>query len=186
MKNILKSFQFEKLRNIEKLNYINDGNRSIFESILLPEISDTLKDWKENNNSDFVLIGGVALSYYIKPRYTTDVDVLYLLKEQIPNKVNKFKYHRVGAFQHNKTHAEVEVVIPTSINVPIYIAKSVFDTCILRDGIKIASPSGLVALKLYRFNRQDQADIEQLKIHTNIDLSIFGLPENLLSKFNSI
>jgi len=175
-----------EFRIIDKMNYINDGTRTLMESILVPEIILALKDWVNNYSNDYVLIGGIALSYYIKPRTTTDIDILFLSNEDIPEKVLKFKKHRSLAFQHNLTHVEVETVTPKSINVPIEIAQTVFDTAIINNNIKIASPSGLVALKLFRFNRLDQADIESLIINTDIDLSQFNLPVELLKKYNKI
>lgn len=176
----------EFIRNLEKTNNVNDGNRTLMESILIKEVGLALDDWNLNNNNDCVLIGGLALSYYIKPRTTTDIDVLFLKSENIPSSVKNFKKHRNLAFQHNLTHVEVETVTPKSINLSINIAQAVFNTAIIKDNIKIASPSGLVALKLNRFNRQDQADIENLIKYTSIDLTPFNLPLDMLNKYDEI
>ena len=182
----MKIKKVNEFRNIDKMNIINDGNRSLLESIIMPEIIYALEDWVNNQKFNYVLIGGLALSYYVKPRYTTDVDILFLSNDDIPSKVLNFKKHRKLAFQHNKTHVEIETVTPDSINIPINIAKSVFDTALIKDNIKIASPSGLVALKLFRFDLQDQADIENLIINTQIDLTPFNIPLILLKKYNKI
>lgn len=181
-----KIFEYKEFRVIDKLNNINDGTRTLLESILIPEVDLALKDWITNYKDNYVLIGGLALSYYIKPRTTTDVDILFLKYEDIPEKVFKFKKHRQLAFQHNLTHVEIETVAPESINVPYHVAKMVFDTAIENDNIKIASPSGLVALKLFRFNRLDQADIESLIKYTEIDLKPFNLTTELIKKYNKI
>lgn len=181
----MKIKKIQEFRIIDKMNTINI-NRTLFESVIMPEVEVALKNWIENNDGDCVLIGGLALSYYVKPRSTTDVDILFLSYNNIPEKVDKFKKHRNLAFQHNLTHVEIETVTPESINVPIEIVEKVFDTAIISDNIKIASPSGLVALKLFRFNRQDQADIENLIINTDIDLNQFNIPINLLMKYNKI
>lgn len=189
MKNIKSIFDFNggrKLRNIEKMNLKNDGSRSIYESIQIPEVLEALKDWINNNGSNCVLIGGLALSFYVRPRTTMDVDVLFLTSSDIPDTVNKFKRHRKGAFQHNKTHVEVEVISPETINTDISLVEAVFETSILEKGIRIASPAGIVALKLGRFSRQDQADIEALKEYTTIDLTPFKLQKELLDRFDSI
>lgn len=182
----MKIKKINEFRVIDKMNIINNNNRSLFESVIMPEVELALKNWIENNNSNCVLIGGLALSFYVKPRTTTDVDILFLSYKNIPEKVDKFKKHRNLAFQHNLTHVEVETVTPESINVPIEVVEKVFETAILSNNIKIASPSGLIALKLFRFNRQDQADIENLIINTNIDLRQFNIPINLLKKYNKI
>lgn len=50
----------------------------------------------------------------------------------------------------------------------------------------IASPSGLVALKLQRFSRQDQADIEVLSKNHKIDLKNYTLTKDHIEKYESI
>jgi len=182
----IQEFSEYNLRNLGKMNHVNDGTRSLFESILPVEVIDALHDWIENNDTKCVLIGGLALSYYIKPRYTSDVDVLFLSKNDIPNEVYKFKHHRPSAYQHNKTHVEVEAVTPELINTTIDTIQAVFDTAKDVDGIKVASPSALIALKLGRFSRQDQADIEgltQFVGYNNVDLEPFKLSQELLNKY---
>jgi hypothetical protein len=175
-----------EFRLIDKMNNVNNGNRTLFESIIMPEIVSALNDWINNCQYNYVLIGGLALSYYVRPRSTTDVDVLFLNSNDLPKKVSKFKKHRELAFQHNITHVEIETVIPESINLPIDIAQKIFDTAIIKDNIKIASPSGLIAMKLFRFSRMDQADIENLILNTVIDLTPFNIPLQLLKKYNKI
>ena len=174
------------MRNIEKMNRINDGERTLYESIQIPEVIEALKDWKNNTKCDYVLIGGLSYSYFCKPRSTTDIDLLFKNSYDIPDIVNKFKRHRKGAFQHNKTHVEVEVISPETINTDIRLVEVVLETSIQENGIRIASPSGIIALKLGRFSRQDQADIEALKEYTTIDLTPFNLSQELIEKFNSI
>ena len=162
------------LRNIEKMNYVNDGTRSLTESIISPEVISALNDWINNQESNFVLIG-LSLSYYVKPRFTVDVDVLFLSSEEIPDKVDNFKRNRKSAYQHNKTHVEIELITPQLIDISLEFAKSIFDTSIMNDGIKIASPSGIIALKLGRFSLQDQSDMVDL---TNYEKNIDLLPYN--------
>ena len=106
-----------KLRNIAKCNHPNDGTRSLLESVLANEVVDALSDWKNNTDtSKYVLIGGLALSYWVKPRTTSDVDILFLSKADIPMYVDGFKRTRPGAFIHLKTHVEIEVLSPETIN----------------------------------------------------------------------
>lgn len=170
------------LRNIGKMNSVNDGTRTLFESVVSNEVLAALRTWCMFNESDCVLIGGLALSYYVKPRATTDIDVLYLRKEDIPEQVISFRRHRKSAFEHDTTQVEVEVLTPEHINLPQHIAQAVFDTAIEQD-IKVASPSALIATKLFRFDRQDQADIEALCNCCEIDLTPFNLPQEILDKF---
>ena len=180
-------FKEHKLRNVEKMQTHNNGERTLFESLMVPEVIATLKDWINNNKSNYILIGGTALSYYIKPRYTEDVDVLYLFSSDIPENVNLFKKHRNGAFLHKKTHVEVEAVTPKTINLNVNLAKEIYDTHNHTNGIKIASASGLVALKLVRFNLQDQADISELIKTGRVDLTQYkNLSEKELSNYQKI
>lgn len=145
----------------EKLNRPNDGTRSLFESLAIPEVELALKDWAAAEQH-CVLIGGCAVGFYGRPRATTDVDVLFLTDAEIPDSVPRFKHTHPHAFQHNPTHVEVELVTPELVGVSEQLVQVVFVTAVKSDGMLVASPSGLVALKLGRWSRQDQADIETL------------------------
>ena len=133
-----------------------------------------------------MLIGGLALSYYARPRATTDIDILFLSKDKIPLYVEKFKRTSPGAFFHRKTHVEVKVVAPENINVPSAIADMVYCTARVSNGIRVASPTGLVALKLYRGDPQDIADIINLTKIDQIDLSSWPNSDELVDKLNQI
>ena len=65
------------LRNLSKFNQPNDGTRSLFGSILVVELIEAIRDWRDATSSAGVLIGAVALSYYAKPRQTSDADFLF-------------------------------------------------------------------------------------------------------------
>lgn len=175
-----------RLRDLFKTNFSNDGSRSLFESILIPEVEKAFKDWKRNAGTNFVLIGGIALSFYVKPRTTTDVDILYFSKNEVPEKVLGFKRHRQGAFQHNSTHVEIEVLTPDMINMPVEVAKQILKTAQDVDGIKIASREGLIISKLKRFKLQDQADIEALLELGPTDFSSFSIPTEWQDKLNAM
>lgn len=167
---------------VEKWRTVNDGTRLLIESVLSLEVQLALKEWFKNANNDYVLIGGLALSYYGVPRYTQDIDVLFPNRNLIPVEVLGFKHHRHGAFQHNRTHVEVEVVSSESFTtISPELVDAVFKTSIVsNDGVRIASKSGLIALKS-EANRsgakhaQDVADIVQLIELGDIDLSPFDL-----------
>lgn len=160
-----------KLRQLnEKMFTFNDGTRTLVESVVVPEIISAIKDWKGSG----VLVGGLALSFYAKPRYTMDIDILFLSDKEIPPQIPGFKRTRDHAFQHNKTHVEVEVLSPSFLHLPPDLIKQVVDTSKDVGGMKIASRSGLVALKLQRNSRQDQADIEQLIQSGDVDLAPYA------------
>jgi hypothetical protein len=141
-----------------------------------------------------VIIGGIALAYHHIPRYTQDLDVLYLHKDNIPKEVEGFKRTRSGAYEHKKTGVEVELVTSEFVNVPHNIIEKVFDTAIQLDNLKIASKSGLIALKLIAIpsrsskakSLQDKVDIMNLIESGDVDVSEFPLPEDALERFEQI
>lgn len=172
------------LRDVAVMNRPNDSNhtRPLLESIMHPEVVQALQDWIRAGAAG-VLIGGVGLSYHIRPRLTQDLDFLFLQVTDVPPEVPGFKRTRNGAFQHNRTHVEVEVVVPQAINLPIEIAQQVYATAIVSNGVRVASESGLCAMKLFRLSMQDQADIVALIKSGRVDLSGFPLPNDKREAF---
>lgn len=171
----------------EKLNKVNDGTRSLLESMAIPEIEQVLRDWINSEHSGKgVLIGGCAVSYYGRPRATTDVNVMYAHSTDIPTAVPKFKRTRVGSFQHNDTHAEVEVISPQTINISTELAQKVYDTAISIDNYRVASPSGIVALKLQRLRNNDIGDIVAMINTSKVDLDGWPLSTQNLNDYNEI
>ena len=171
------------MRNIRKMQTRNDGTRSLVESIMAPEVISALRDWVASSNSQGVLIGGLAFSHYGKPRYTQDVDLLYMSEEDIPAQVLGFKRIRGHAFEDRKRGIEIEVLSPTFLNISHTLVHQVFATAIESDGVRIASPSAIIALKLGRLSPQDRADIIDLIQHEDIDLAGFGLTQDQMAKY---
>ncbi len=56
----------------------------------------------------------------------------------------------------------MDLFTPASLSIPLDVARETVRTALVDDGVKIASPSRLVTLKLYRLNSQDKADIAAL------------------------
>ena len=179
------------MRNIWKMNWKNDGFRSLYESAIHTEVIQALEDWKNYNNSNCVLVGGLALSYYIKPRQTQDVDIIFLTEEDIPNNVYGFKRNRLHSFEHIKTGVEIEVLTPKFLNKNKQIFEKAFEESILSDGIRVASPKSLIALKLNRFNSRDKVDILELIEYCkyggiNLDMSGYELNDKELINYKSL
>lgn len=178
-------FQKEYIEFIYKINYdyrmmylknFDDYFKcNIYEgSSGFPEVDNAFKDWvNRTNNMNQVLIGGMAMVNYGMNRSTMDVDFLFLTLDDIPKEAQGFKKHRDNAFQHNKTHVEVEVLTPGFIYIPQEFADLVFSTAYKKDKYLIASPSAIVALKLGRFIERDVKDIVNLIQNYDIDISIF-------------
>jgi len=170
------------MRKLTKMQNINDGNRSLFESILPIEIITALEDWKKSK-IDAVLVGGVALSFYVKPRMTQDIDFLFEKDSEIPETIPGFKKIRKHSFQHYNTHVEIKTLSPEFLSQSNITVTKVFETSIISNGIKIASPSGLIAMKLGRLTMQDKADIMELIKNNSIDLTGFGLSQDKIEKY---
>lgn len=140
----------------------NDGSRSLEASSIVPELVAALNDWKKVIKQEFVLIGGLALSYHVKPRYTQDIDVMLMGEDHIPDDAQGFRRIRPHCFEHTKTGVEIEVLTATFLKIPLELIRKVVEDAVESGGIKVASRKGLIALKLSRYSLQDQADIELL------------------------
>lgn len=181
----------EVIDNLNKSSN-NDFSRPLLESIVAPEVQSALKKWIKNAKDSGVLIGGLALSFHGKPRQTMDVDVAYVTPNEIPGNVPGFKRIRQHSYMDLDTHVEIEVLDPQFMKVPPNLVKKVRDTAIISNGMKVASKSGVVAIKLGRAERennlQDQADIQHLIKTGNVDVSEFKdvLTSGQINLFNKI
>lgn len=164
----------------------NDGHRTLLESILVPEIVDALNDWVANARNPGVLIGGVALSFCVKPRTTQDIALLYLSPDRIPDAVTGFKRTRKSAFQHSRTHVEIEVVTPELINTGPALISKVIETAQMQNGIAVASAAGLIAMKLGRLSLVDRGDIGLLIKYGVRDVSPYPLSDAQRRAFHEL
>lgn len=174
----------------KKRQYKNDGFRSLYESAVYPEVSMALEDWKRNCNDKCVLIGWLAYSYYCKPRKTEDIDCLFLSENDLPNYAYGFKKIRGHSFEHIKTGVEVEVLSPEFLKLD-FNYELIFKVANFSNGIKIANPVSLIALKLGRFSPLDQSDIIELSKYCNenqikINLEDYSLSKIYLDRYNSL
>lgn len=158
-----------------------------------PEVQKALNAWMTSTGTERtgVLIGGLALAFYCKPRYTQDVDMLFLSKSGIPSSVNGFNRNRPGAFEHKATGVEIELTTPVSFQpeIPEHLAAKVYATAEDYSGLKVASREGLIALKLFsagiaRRELGDLADVVSLlEGHTNITMCEWLLTEEQETRF---
>jgi hypothetical protein len=182
-----------RLRKLTKMQTINNGTRSLIESIMSPEVIVALRDWVRSTKSSVtgeaagVVIGGLGLSYHCKPSYTHDVDLLFLGVVDIPHAVRGFTRTAPGEFRHDRTQVEVHVAIPSSIGMPGEIAEHVIRTAYLSNGIRVATASALVAMKLFGLRRvQDEADVVVLIKTGQVDLSGWPLPPERVSAYEGL
>lgn len=66
------------------------------------------------------------------------------------------------------------------------MVQKIFDTAVVHEGVKIVSPSGLIALKLGRLSFQDKADIVALINCCEIDLSEYPLSDDQLQSYEEL
>jgi hypothetical protein len=75
---------------------------------------------------------------------------------------------------HLRTHVEIETLEPSTVGMShalaVWIAHTAHEDSSLGVVTQVASPSGIVASKLGRWNKRDQADAEELMQHFTIDL----------------
>jgi hypothetical protein len=175
-----------RLHDIIKMRAPNDGTRSLFESAMMPELIAALRDWQRANTGG-TLIGGMGLSYHVRPRMTQDLDFLFMSEDDVPDQVSGFTRTRPHAFQHVLTHVEVEIITPEFVKVPASVVRQAIVTATESNGIRIASAAGLVALKLFRLSVQDKADIVALiKSGRVSDLTTFALPLDKVAMFDEL
>ncbi len=108
------------------------------------------------------------MSYYVKPRMTEDINLLFLSEQDISMLVEGFERSQDRAFSHKATRVEVDLSTPASLGIPLESARKTHRTALVDKGVKIASPSALVTLKRHRLNSQDKADIATLSDTTAI------------------
>lgn len=147
------------MKSLRTLEFATAPVSSIRHVALVPEVHETLIRWlarQAPEDGRSLLIGGLAMSFYAKPRQTADVDLLFLRESDIPDDVDGFKsphLHRRGAFLDVRSHVEIEVATPSFINLPQRVAEHVFKTArpisTADHRLLIPSVEGFVVLKLY-------------------------------------
>lgn len=153
---------------------LNEGRLdSLYDSILVPEVKKAFNDWFKNSPEPGIVIGGLVLGVYSRPRTTTDIDLLFVSDNKIPTKVHGFKKIRDHSFEHIQTGVEIEVLTPEYLKLSKALYDKILETSKEFDGIKVPSEEGLIALKMIRYNRRDLSDIESV-LNSNPD-KIFNL-----------
>ncbi len=185
-----------------KLQIMNENRaKELQYAIVVTEVKDAFIDFIKSCKEEFVLIGGIALSAYIKPRTTMDVDLLIKNTqtfELISKEVNSsFKKITGISLQHNKTHCEVEVISPETINQSEELYDAILKTSVIADfagyEIKLVSLKYLIVLKLGRITEknpkgfQDKADIIGIfEVYGIQDLSDCVMTDNDRKTYDSV
>ena len=163
---------------------VNDGSRSLIESIMLPEVILALKAWMDGSLANGILIGTCALSYHSRPRMTDNIDFIFVDEADIPRSVKGFTRADAVTFFHDETNIQVLLLTPKAIGASSGLIDRVTETATLSNGIRIASASALVALKLFQRSAQAQADVVALIKTGMVDLTGFAPDEEKRSCFD--
>jgi hypothetical protein len=150
----------------------NDGTRTLIESTISIDVIDVLTNLQPTIKDNCVLIGNLAVSFYVRPRFTDQLELLCL--------------EEISQLPCANQNVELILSTPQLINMSPEMATAIFKTANVNSGIRIASPSGLVAAKLLRLSYQDKADIEQLAKVCKIDLTPFPLTTEQLQEFDKL
>ncbi len=174
------------LRDMSKMRTVNDGMRTLSESIMVPAVGLSLRAWVEGQGGG-VLIGDATLGYHARPRHTEDIYVLFLREDAVPASVVGFERIGASVVRHRRTRIEVRVVTPELARTPFATAERVVATAAVSDGMPVASPSGLVALKLLGPpNMQARAGMVALIKTGRVELDGFYLPEDKLATHSEL
>lgn len=176
---------------------VADCVRSLFESASSNDLNKALKDVaKVLVDSDYTLIGGLAIGYHTRPRGTDDVDILLLNEESVAvvhdllQKSGLFKRARAHAEIHKETGVEIELLSPSFIKQPEDLVKSAIDNSIQVEFgdtvVNVATAKHILALKLDRFSFKDKADIQDFIRIGITDVSDLITDKKYLDRFEQM
>ena len=163
-------------------NDFNQGDRTLAESTLHRHLFQGLQWFVKGNNPErYVLIGELAVSFYAKPPYTAEAELLFAAEADCPLRVTGFT--RVGerAIQYDESKIVVAVFSPESLALDgervrkIFATAATVATSATHAGLFIASPEGLIALKWQPPSYSPLAGIAALLTRRTIELSAWQL-----------
>jgi len=169
-------------------------------AIVNPEVRKSFKDFLKLNKEDFAICGGIAVSVYIKPRTTMDVDILIHGNfENVLDQIkSKFKKLTSFSVEDKSRGVEIEMLTGKVINTDQKLIddaiKNANDIEFEGTSVKVISPKYLIALKLGRAVKKipgksamDVSDIEGLvSNYGKIDLSDLNLPKEQMDFYNNL
>ena len=156
---------------------------------------------KESFIEDFAIIGGLALSGWIPPRTTQDVDLVvtvspglhiedlaYMVESRLGKKISRPKMNENYAikemFSFTEDHLGVGVISTDGFLLADEAISAAVGIEILGESVKLATPEYLIALKLVPLDDQDKVDIKNLLKVADLSVvkaiaSKYGLSESL-------
>lgn len=159
---------------------------------------------KENLIKDYALIGGLALSAWVEPRTTKDIDLIVVISPEITWKdissLIETRLHKKVAVQKGSRKTtiqeklsfmegqmEVDVISSKGFELALEAVEKAVPTRIFGKIVKVATPEFLILLKLLPFSMQDQIDIISLMKQADLKgLKLLADKHSLQPKLESI
>ena len=174
---------------------VADSVKSLFEAAPTNSLNKAIRDVaKMLHDTEYALIGGLAIGYHTKPRGTDDVDILLLDEPQVETvqsiltRSELFKQSRKHATIHKETGVEIELLSASYLKQPETLVKDTLQNTLKIPfhsyTLNVAAAKHIVALKLERFNAQDKADIQAFIKKGVTDINNIISDDKLLQKFN--
>ena len=179
----------------ERTEWLNvDAAKPLEVAIVVPALRRALVDLVKLTPPEtrWVLGGALALGLYGKSRTTLDIDILLVTDRDADDVARasrkKFGPPEINNMKHLATGVKVDFVTPTTVAVPRQYFEMAFEQSVSHTlsgaAVSVLSAKWLVAFKLARFSRQDQADIETILRNCGpIDLIDADLPPEWLQRF---
>ena len=159
---------------------------------------------KEGLISDYALIGGLALSAWIEPRTTKDIDLVVMLSKKLiwqdiaslirtrlRKKVFLQKGNRRTTIQEKLSFVMGQIEVDVISTKGFELAAEAIENSVLAQvfdkGVKVVSPEYLILLKLLPLSSQDEIDIRLLLKKVNMNgLRKLAEKHHLLPKLISL
>jgi len=163
---------------------------------------DEIKD--EGIIEDYALIGGLALSAWIRPRTTKDIDIVIAVSKKIKweniASIIETRLHKKVAIQKGTQRTnikeklsfisgqlEVDVINTRGFSLAEEAIRNAVVTDVFGKNVKVVTPEYLILLKLLPLSDQDTVDIKALiKKADKKKLGTLAQKHHLLSKLQSI
>ena len=119
------------------------------EAVIVDEVRRALKAWRSATDTlGAVLIGGLALAFYSRPRFVDEIEFLYAQEAAVPITVTGFRRLNDCSFAHEDTGVVLMVSTAMSSVRCSAISAKVHETAVERDRLRLASLEGMIALAL--------------------------------------
>lgn len=120
--------------------------RTVREAVIVDEVRRALKAWRSATVTlDAVLIGGLALAFYSRPRFVDEIQFIYVHSAAVPVTVTGFRRLDDWSFAHEDTGIVLMVSTPMPSVRCSAISAKVLETAVERDRLRLASLEGMIA-----------------------------------------